>query len=308
MSQRSQSLTMIAWGKLKRNKAAMASFLFLIVLALVVIFGPMLIKATWGYTYNSGSDLQYAAPNSKHWFGTDIHGRDLMVRVLKGAQISLMVGFVGALVSLVVGVIYGMVSGYFGGKTDEVMMRIVDILYSLPRLIFVMVLITVLDEIFANWLFKNNFQSMASYSKIILLFVGLGLMEWLTMARIVRGQVLALKERTFILASRSLGASPLRVLFSHLLPNLVGVIIVYLTLTVPVVILEESLLSFLGLGVQAPHSSWGVLISDGAKIINPVKSYWWLLVFPGVAMSLTLLALNFLGDGLRDAFDPRQQK
>lgn len=276
----------------------------LAVLALVVLaslFGPWLT----GYGYEQTSDLQFAPPGAKHLFGTDLHGRDLLTRILCGGRISLAVGLIGTLVSLTVGVAYGMVSGYLGGRTDSVMMRLVDVLYSLPRLVFVIVLITALDTPVRAAFGTTGLESLAANTRLMLMFVGLGIVSWLTMARIVRGQVLALKEQPFVLAAQALGARRRRILVYHLLPNLTGIIIVYLTLTIPVVILEESLMSFLGLGIQAPQSSWGSLISEGAAAVNPIKIYWWLLVFPGAIMALTLLSLNLLGDRLRDLFDPR---
>lgn len=298
----------IAWRRLSRNIAAVSGLVIIILIALAAIFGPPIIEATYGYTYDSISGPQFAPPSLKYPFGTDIHGRDLLVRVLHGARVSLAVGVVGAFVSLGFGVLYGMISGYAGGKIDELMMRFVDILYSMPRLVFVIVVIAALDQVSKQFLDFLHLGGYSGYGRLFLLFIALGVVEWLTMSRIVRGQVLALKERQFILASQSLGAGQARIIFRHLLPNLIGVIITYMTLTVPVVILEESFLSFLGLGIQAPLSSWGSLIADGASVINPIKSYWWLLVFPGVTMTITLLALNFLGDGLRDIFDPKSRK
>jgi oligopeptide transport system permease protein len=188
------------------------------------------------------------------------------------------------------------------------MMRLVDTLYAIPRLIFLLVLISALDPLLRHAMSTHGLQGMIGYSKILILIFCLGLTEWLTMARIIRGQILSLKSQQFVLAARSIGQSHLNIIFQHLLPNLVGLAVVYLTLTVPAVILDESFLSFLGVGIQAPLASWGLLLSDAAQVINPVKGYWWMLVFPVIAMSLTLLALNFLGDGLRDALDPRQRK
>jgi oligopeptide transport system permease protein len=292
------------WMRLKRRRVALVCLGILVFMICAAAFGPF---AT-GYRYEETSDLQFAAPSSVHLFGTDLHGRDLFTRILYGARISLAVGLIGALVSLTVGVSYGMISGYVGGRVDMLMMRFVDIFYSLPRLVFIIVLITVLDRWTRDILGRIGLESLAANTRILLLFVGIGIMEWLTMARIVRGQVLSLKEQQFVLAAKSLGASTSRILLKHLLPNLGGIIIVYLTLTIPQVILTESLLSFLGLGIQAPQSSWGSLISEGANAINPIKIYWWLLVFPGAAMALTLLSLNLLGDHLRDILDPRTAK
>jgi oligopeptide transport system permease protein len=292
------------WLKLRKNPAAIVSAIVLACMALGAILGPLLAPIGAGeVTRNS-----FLPPSSQHLFGTDLNGRDLLYRVLLGARISLLVGVIGASISFIVGILYGMVAGYLGGRIDSVMMRFVDVLYSIPRLIFLLVLISALDPLLRRQMEIQGLQEFIGYSKIILLIVSLGLTEWLTMARIIRGQVLSLKSQQFVLAARSIGQNHTNIILRHLLPNLVGVALVYLTLTVPAVILDESFLSFLGTGVQAPLSSWGLLLSDAAQVINPVKGYWWLLVFPAIAMSLTLVALNFLGDGLRDAFDPRQRK
>jgi peptide/nickel transport system permease protein/oligopeptide transport system permease protein len=292
------------WVKLRRNPAVIVSAGILFVAALAAIFGPSLLPASAGeVTRNS-----FLPPSHLHFFGTDLNGRDLLYRVLLGARISLLVGVTGALVSFAVGIIYGMVAGYVGGQADSIMMRLVDILYAIPRLIFLLVLISALDPLLRHTMTTHGLQGLIGYSKVFILIFCLGLTEWLTMARIIRGQILSLKSQQFVLAARSIGQSNLNIIFQHLLPNLVGLALVYLTLTVPAVILDESFLSFLGVGVQAPLASWGLLLSDAAQVINPVKGYWWLLVFPVIAMSLTLLALNFLGDGLRDALDPRQRK
>ncbi len=288
----------------KLQASSIFCFGFLIFIVGAAALGPFLT----GYGYEQTSNQQFAPPSTQHLFGTDLHGRDLLTRVLHGARISLMVGLIGAIVSLTVGVSYGMISGYSGGRTDMIMMRWVDVLYSLPRLIFVIILITALDRPTRIFLQHLGMETFANSTRVLLLFVGLGAMEWLTMARIIRGQVLALKEQSFVLAARSLGASTSRILFHHLLPNLNGIIIIYLTLTIPGIILLESLLSFLGLGIQAPQSSWGTLISEGASAVNPLRIYWWLLVFPGGIMALTLLTLNILGDRLRDILDPRTIK
>ena len=290
--------------KLIRDPAVLLSAGILLVAAFAAVVGPSLVPASAGeVTRNS-----FLPPSNRHLFGTDLNGRDLLYRVLIGGRISLLVGVTGALVSFVVGILYGMLAGYAGGRTDSIMMRFVDILYAIPRLIFILVLITAWDPLLRKAMEMYGFQGLIGYSKIFILIFCLGLTEWLTMARIVRGQVLSLKSRQFVVAARSIGQSHVNIIVQHLLPNLLGPAIVYLTLTVPAVILDESFLSFLGVGVQAPLASWGLLLSDGAQVINPIKGYWWLLVFPVIAMSLTLLALNFLGDGLRDALDPRQRK
>ena len=292
------------WSRLQRNPAAVLSIVILILVASSAIFGPALLPRGSGDVTRES----FLPPSEVHFFGTDLNGRDLLFRVLIGARISLLVGLAGAFISFVVGIVYGMIAGYAGGRADSVMMRLVDILYAIPRLIFLLVLISALDPILRELMVQHGLQSLVGYSKIMILIFSLGLTEWLTMARIVRGQVLSLKSQQFVVAARSLGQTHRNIIFRHLLPNLVGVAIVYLTLTVPAVILDESFLSFLGVGIQAPLASWGLLLSDAAQVINPIKGYWWLLIFPAAAMSLTLLALNFLGDGLRDAFDPRQRR
>ena len=292
------------WVRLRRNRAAMVSLLLLVLVAVAAVLGPYLLPATDANV----SQASFLPPSQVHPFGTDLNGRDLLYRVLLGAQISLLVGIAGAAVSFAIGTTYGMVAGYLGGSVDSIMMRLVDILYAIPRLIFLLILISAIDPILRANMIAHGFQSLVGYSKIFILVACLGFTEWLTMARIIRGQVLSLKSQEFVAAARSIGQSHWNIIWQHLLPNLVGVAIVYLTLTVPSVILDESFLSFLGVGIQAPLASWGLLLSDAAQVINPVKGYWWLLVFPAVAMGSTLLALNFLGDGLRDAFDPRQRK
>jgi oligopeptide transport system permease protein len=226
----------------------------------------------------------YRVISKVHWLGTDVLGRDLLVRILYGGRISLAVGLSATVVALTIGVVYGAVAGFVGGKRDAAMMRSVDILYSLPFTIFVILLMVFIGR------------------NIILLFVAIGAVEWLTMARIVRGQVMSIKQMEFVEAARALGFGRRRILFRHILPNMLGPIIVYTTLTIPSVMLLEAFLSFLGLGVQPPMSSWGVLIKDGAE---KMEEFPWLLLFPGTVFSLTLFSLNFLGDGLRDALDVR---
>jgi peptide/nickel transport system permease protein/oligopeptide transport system permease protein len=279
----------------------MLSLGFLLLLFAVMLLWPMLSR----YDPDALSDAQFQPPSAQHWCGTDVHGRDLLARILFGARVSLLVGAVGAGVSLVVGISWGAIAGYVGGRVDALMMRAVDVLYSLPSIVFVIVLITTLEDLVKKALGQNFGARTGLSVRLLLLFAGLGAISWLTMARIVRGQVLSLRERSFVDASRALGASHTRILWHHILPNLYGVIIVYLTLTVPGVILYESFLSYLGLGIQPPMASWGSLIAEGASQLNPIRVYWWLIVFPGAALVSALLALNFLGDGLRDAFDPR---
>jgi peptide/nickel transport system permease protein/oligopeptide transport system permease protein len=290
-----------AWSRFLRQRLAVASACYLGIVILWVLAG--LFWSTYGP--DQLSDAQFQPPTVAHWFGTDVHGRDLLARVIHGARISLLVGVVGASVSLVIGVSWGATAGYLGGRWDGTMMRIVDILYSLPSIIFVIVLVTSLEQLVSHglsWLIPAGGGGLA---RLLLLFAGLGAVSWLTMARIVRGQVLSLRSRGFVEASRALGASPAHILWRHILPQITGIVIVYLTLTVPSVILSESFLSYLGLGVQPPQASLGSLIADGAGQINPIRIYWWLLVFPGGFLVSTLLALNFFGDGLRDALDPK---
>lgn len=283
-STHSSSLGRDAWLRLRANKMAMASLFLLAAVALISLLGPLLCS----YSYDQQNlDRVFQSPDTTHLFGTDNLGRDLFARTTYGGRISLAVGLLATLVSLVIGVTYGMLSGYCGGRLDAWMMRMVDVLYSLPFIIFVILLMV---------LFGRNF---------LLLFLAIGAVEWLTMARITRAQTINLKNAEFIEAARALGYSHLRILFHHLLPNLIGPIIIYATLTVPAVMLLESVLSFLGLGVQAPMSSWGSLIKEGAEKMDAAP---WLLFFPGMFFCLTLFALNFLGDGLRDALDPKSSK
>lgn len=298
----------IAWQRFKKNRPAIFSAWFLIFLLAAIIIWPIILKtggANFAHLHNPNqlSDAQFSPPSGQHWFGTDIHGRDVFSRVMFGAQISLLVGVVGTLVSLVIGVLWGAIAGYVGGRTDAILMRIVDVLYSLPTIIFVIVLLTTLGEIIKQSHVVKNSPALESGLRIILLFVGLGAVSWLTMARIVRGQVLSLRTRAFVEASRALGAKPHWILARHVIPNIFGIVITYLALTMPAIILYESFLSYLGLGVQPPMASWGTLISEGVSQINPIRIYWWLIFFPGGILVITLLSLNFLGDGLRDAWD-----
>lgn len=234
--------------------------------------------------------------------GTDELGRDLLSRLFWGARVSLLVALVATLVSLVIGVSYGAISGYLGGWVDNLMMRIVDVLYTVPFIFIVIYLITILSEpTIRDWLESYGF------SRITIFFLLVGAIYWLTMARVVRGQVISLKQEQFVEAARTIGASQMRIIFLHLVPNLLSVIIVYLTLTIPQVMLFEAFLSYLGLGVEAPDVSWGVLANEGTRVITPIKIYWWLVLFPGAALAVTLFSLNFLGDGLRDALDPRMK-
>ncbi len=278
------SLWLDAWLRLRKNHLAVFGLGALIAIGLACLVGPWL--STHGYE-EQNLELGAAGPSRAHWLGTDTLGRDLLVRLLTGGRVSLGVGLAATFVALTIGVVFGAVAGFFGGKLDIIMMRTVDIMYSLPFMVFVILLMV---------FFGRN---------IILLFVAIGAVEWLTMARIVRSQVMATKRMEFIEAARSLGFGRRRIIFRHILPNILGPIIVYTTLTIPGVMLLEAFLSFLGLGVQPPMSSWGVLIKDGAE---KMEEYSWLLIFPGAMFSLTLFSLNFLGDGLRDALDVRSSK
>ena len=297
-----------AWQRFKGNRVAVVGAWFLILLLAAIIVWPVTLKIAgthFAQFHNPDglSDAQFAPPDAQHWFGTDVHGRDLFSRVLFGAQISLLVGVVGALVSLVIGVLWGAIAGYTGGRVDAILMRIVDVLYSLPTIIFVIVLITTVGELLKQSHFIANSPTLDKSLRVTLLFIGLGAVSWLTMARIVRGQVLSLRTRAFVEASRALGAKPHWIIAHHIIPNIFGVVITYLALTMPAIILYESFLSYLGLGVQPPMASWGTLIAEGVSQINPIRIYWWLIAFPGGVLVATLLALNFLGDGLRDAWD-----
>lgn len=279
------SLWLDAWKRLKKNRLALFGAQVVVLMVVACFLGPLVIKVTWGYDYEM-QDLAYGAqpPSLQHWFGTDFFGRDLLTRVLYGGRVSLTVGFLAAGVAATVGTIYGAISGYAPRNVDSVMMRFVDILYALPYMFLVIILVTIFGR------------------SLLLVFIALGLVGWLMTARIVRGQVLSLKERDFVLAARSVGARTPSIIFRHLIPNTLGPIIVYFTLTVPSMILQEAFLSFLGLGVQAPRPSLGALINDGA---NQMVVFWWVLVFPGAVLALMLFSLNFLGDGVRDALDPQ---
>ena len=277
----SASLWSDAIYRLTRNKAAMVGGSILIILIFCAIAAPWI--APYPYAYQD-LDLGAAPPSAQHILGTDILGRDLFSRILYGARVSLLVGFVATGVALVIGVSWGIVAGFFGGTIDSVMMRIVDILYGLPFIIFVILLMVIFG------------------SNLWLLFGAIGAVEWLTMSRIVRGQVIGLKNQEFVLAAKAMGVSNFSMFRRHLLPNILGPIAVYATLTIPQVMLLESFLSFLGLGIQPPMSSWGTLIKDG---VESMEEYSWLLVYPGITFTVTLFALNFFGDGLRDALDPK---
>ena len=298
------SLWQDAWRRLLRNKLAVFGMVVVAFVALVSLIGPRIIKAKTGYTYDFiprevgliKSFPPLTAPDGSfswaHPMGTDNAGRDLLARVLLGGRISLLVGIISTIVSLLIGVSYGAVAGYLGGRMDNVLMRLVDVLYSLPYIILVIVLLAM-------------FGSKSPLGQVVLLFIALGSVSWLTMARIVRGQVLSLKHQEFVLAARATGVSTPRIIFRHLVPNTLGPVIVYATLTIPSVMLTEAILSFLGFGVQPPLASWGSLAADG---IQNIAIFPWQLICPGVTMALTLFSLNFLGDGLRDALDPQMRK
>lgn len=310
------------WAIVRRNRPAMISLFYLAFVVLVAFTLPFLLpeslKATSSSTFLPPLSLDQET-GMLHLCGTDVNGQDLFYRLLTGAQVSLGVGIIGAIISLFIGTGYGMVSGFFGGRVDALMMRAVDMLYAVPRILFIMIFIAAFDGVFKDWLdgtrlwaqeqqwgaLEESARYLIPYSKILVMILSLGLVEWLTMARIIRGQVLVLREMTFVTASRAMGQGGWTILRKHLLPNLSTIILTYLTLTIPAVILDESFLSFLGLGIEDPAASWGSLLKDGAQVINPLESKWWLLAFPALLMSLSLLALNFLGDGLRDAFDPK---
>ena len=281
MNNQESSLFRDALTRLTTNKLSLFSLIYILLLVVVAIITPFI--APYDYAYQDLA-LGASAPSSDHLLGTDTLGRDLLTRMMYGSRISLMVGFLATSVALVIGVIWGTVAGFSGGKTDAIMMRIVDTLYGIPFIILIILLMVI---------FGRN---------LILLFLAIGAVEWLTMARIVRSQVLNLSKQEFILSAEAMGVSKLSIIFRHLIPNAMGPVIVYATLTVPQIMLLESFLSFLGLGVQPPLSSWGLLIRDGAV---SMEEYWWLLIFPSLAFSLTLFSLNFIGDGLRDAIDPR---
>lgn len=278
------SLWQDAWVRLKKNRLALVGLIVLITMVFIALLTPWIAP----YSYETQNlDMGATPPSLQHWLGTDIFGRDMLTRIMYGGRVSLAVGFIATFVALLIGVLYGTVAGYVGGRVDSVMMRLVDILYALPFIIFIILLMVV---------FGRN---------ILLLFLAIGAVEWLTMARIVRGQVVNLRRQEFVEAAYSLGLSQWTIIRRHLIPNTLGPVIVYTTLTIPSVMLLEAFLSFLGLGIQPPDSSWGLLINYG---VESMEEYPWLLIFPGLALSITLFALNFLGDGLRDALDPKASK
>ncbi len=278
------SLWQDAWLRLRKNHLALFGLGVLSIFIVIALLTPWI--APYGYA-TQNLELGASSPSAEHWLGTDIFGRDLMTQIMYGGRVSLAVGFVATSVALLIGVTWGAIAGYAGGRVDAVMMRLVDILYALPFMIFIVLLMVV---------FGRN---------MLLLFLAIGAVEWLTMARIMRGQVQSLRQQEFVEAAISLGLSPGTIIRRHLIPNALGPIIVYTTLTIPSVMLLEAFLSFLGLGIQPPQTSWGLLISYGAETM---EEFPWLLIFPGLALTLTLFSLNFLGDGLRDALDVRGSK
>lgn len=278
------SLWQDAWLRLSRNRLALFGLAVLVLFILIATLTPWI--APYSYTQHN-LDLGATPPSAAHWLGTDIFGRDMLTQIMYGGRISLAVGFIATAVALLIGITWGAIAGYAGGRIDAVMMRMVDIIYALPFMIFIVLLMVV---------FGRN---------MLLLFLAIGAVEWLTMARIMRSQVQSLRQQEFVEAAISLGLSPATIVRRHLIPNALGPIIVYTTLTIPSVMLLEAFLSFLGLGVQPPQTSWGLLISYGAE---SMEEYPWLLLYPGIAMTLTLFSLNFLGDGLRDALDVRGAK
>ncbi|MDB6135650.1 MAG: oppC [Verrucomicrobiales bacterium] len=329
------------WQRLRQDPLAMVSLAVLIFFALICfVVPPVVDHRDWSRRApeqagssqeasirNETSNFTFSPPGTmvtgahgvvyKAWLGTEANGRDVLYRVLAGGRVSLLIGLCAAAISLFIGTLVGMTAGYYGGKVDGFLMRLVDVLYANPRVLFVIILTAGLSgymtamldhgRAFAdsrNWpAVKAWVDGLIPYKRTLILIFSLGFIEWLTMARIVRGQVLVLKEQPFVAAARVLGQSPRKIMTRHLLPNLWTIILTYLTLTVPVVVLDESFLSFLGLGIEEPASSWGTLLKDGASAVNPLVSRWWLLLTPAVAMTTALLALNFLGDALRDAFD-----
>ena len=311
---KSGSLWADATKRLMRNRLAFAGLIVLFIIVVCVINGPPLLEWATGNTYDmilGNAGLARSQPPSlPHPMGTDDAGRDMLARVLQGGRISLMVGIISTFVSLIVGVSYGAIAGFMGGRIDNLMMRIVDIIYAIPYILIVIVLLSVFGgpstPEWIKWLSTNiGGAGNQALSQIFLLFFALGLVSWLTMARVVRGQILSLKNQEFVLAARATGVSNFGIIFRHLVPNALGPVIVYATLTIPSVMLTEAFLSFLGLGVQAPYASWGSLADAGIKNL---AIFPWQLIFPGLTMALTLFSLNFLGDGIRDALDPQTRK
>ncbi len=291
------------WRRLKSNRVAMVSLVGIILIFLLAVFGPMFIPYSFSDQIRGSEDLR---PSAAHLFGTDHLGRDMLVRVLYGARISLSVGIVAALVNLVIGVLYGGISGYFGGKVDTVMMRLIDIIYSVPNMLYIILLAVVLKPSLEK-MFELPFMAFfkEAGAGLVCMYITLGLTYWITTARIVRGQILSLKEQEYVTAAKTLGAGDFRILLRHLVPNCIGPIVVTTMLMIPDAIFTESFLSFIGLGVDAPVPSWGSLASEA---LGGIRSYFYLLLSPSLAICITMLVFNMFGDGLRDALDPRMRK
>jgi oligopeptide transport system permease protein len=280
-----RSLTRDAIYRLLRNRAALVSIIVLVLIVLIAFIGPYFVQ--WPYSKVDWSAIRKPPDFVRgHYLGTDVNGRDVLSRLLQGTQMSLIVASVATAVSVIIGILYGAVAGYFGGRLDAVMMRFVDVMYAMPYVLFVIILVVIFGR------------------SPVMLFVGIGALEWLTMARIVRGQTLSLKEREFIEAARAGGAKSSAIIFRHIVPNLTGPVVIYATLTIPEIIITESFLSYLGLGVQEPQTSLGTLISQSASAI---ESQPWLLLFPAAVLVTMLLCFTYIGDGLRDAFDPKDR-
>lgn len=285
MELQGRSLMHESYHRLLQNKLAIIGLILLFIIISLILLAPYITTYPMDDT-DWGAMLKPPSWENGHYFGTDLLGRDIFARTLYGGRMSLMVGIVATIVSIIIGITYGAVSGFVGGKVDAIMMRIVDILYALPFMFFV-ILLTVF--------FGRN---------IFLIFIAIGATNWLDLARIVRGQTLSLKHKEFVDAAQANGSSVMQIITRHIIPNLLGVVVVYITLTIPTTILTESVLSFLGLGVQEPDTSWGVLVSEG---VQDIQGAWWALVFPSIFLAVTLMALNFIGDGLRDALDPKDR-
>ncbi|MGO5065446.1 MULTISPECIES: ABC transporter permease [unclassified Clostridium] len=273
-----------AWRRLKQNKVAIGSLILLILIALMTIIGPYLTQYKY---WTTDSTIVNMAPNSDHWFGTDMLGRDIFARVWKGGRVSIIIGILGTIIEMTIGVIYGGISGYFGGMVDDVMMRIVEILLSVPYLIVVIIISLILGK------------------GVISLVIAMTITGWCGMARIIRGQILQIREQEYVLAAQALGAKPSRIIKKHLLPNTMGILIVNITLDVPSFIFGEAFLSYIGLGIQSPNTSWGSLASAAQPNL---MFYPYQLFFPALFISLTMLSFNLLGDGLRDALDPKMRQ
>ena len=293
------------WRRFRRNRLALAGLIVAgVLVAVCLASAPLALSEVAGQPrydqQQAGPSLE--APSAKHWLGTDVLGRDLLIRTLYGGSISLGIGLAAAAISVTIGVAWGMIAGYCGGRVDAMLMRVVDVLYGLPYVLLVILMKVALEDRLSGVL------SSRGAANIVILFVAIGSVSWLTMARVVRGQVLSLKAQPFVEAARAGGVPLLRILRQHILPNLMGPVLVYATLTVPQAILQESFLSFLGIGIAAPTPTWGSLAAGGVSDLTAIRVYWWLVLWPCAALGLTLLSLNFIGDGLRDALDPTSKR